>query len=243
MPPTVCSATRRPDASQRRSVTTDTPNSFAASPFTEQRNETLFGMAGAILGVLVPTVLILLLIFRALVFKPLARLRTNLTDLTQGEGDLTHRLALGRQDEMGQIARIFNGFIDKVQTIVAAIKDRMAPWRAAPANCCNAVKVSLDNSARIADTLDQITLGAERLRDSARKVETSVEEVRTSLGGVVQSVDGGQRISRDNRRLSEDAMNSVHSFGGKMANVSANSRGILELLDQIRSPARPICWR
>ncbi|MBK5963021.1 hypothetical protein CCR95_02660 [Thiocystis minor] len=204
------------------------------NPFTDQRNETLFGMTGAILGVLVPTILILMLIFRALVFKPLARLRTNLTDLTQGEGDLTRRLAPGRQDEMGQIAWIFNGFIDKVQTIVIAIKDRMAPLESNAGQLLQRSEGLLDNSARITNTLDQITLGAKRLRESARHVETSVEEVRASLGGVEQSVDAGQRISSDNRRLSEDAMHSVQAFDGKMAAVSANSRGILDLLDQIK---------
>ncbi len=204
------------------------------TPFTVQRNETLFGMAGAVLGVLVPTLLILMLIFRGLVFRPLAGLRANLTDLTQGEGDLTRRLSLGRQDEMGQIASIFNGFIDKVQTIVVAIKDRMASLETGASQLLQRSEGLLDNNSRITDRLDQITLGAGRLRESARNVETSVDDVRESLNGVVQSVDAGQQISRDNRRLSEDAMHSVETFDGKMAAVSANSRSILELLAQIK---------
>ncbi|CAK0777519.1 methyl-accepting chemotaxis protein [Gammaproteobacteria bacterium] len=203
-------------------------------PFTQQRNETLLGMAGAILGGLVPAVLIVVLIFRYLVFKPLTLLRANLTDLTRGEGDLTCRLIVQRQDEMGLIAETFNGFIEKVQVIVRAIKERMTPLESGAGELLRRSEALLEDSARIADTLGQISTGAGRLRDSAGRVEVSVEEVRTSLSGVVQTVTAGQQISRDNRRLSQEAMTRIEAFGGKMLSVAATSRQVLALLEQIK---------
>ena len=204
------------------------------SDFVRQRTETLFGMAGAILGVLLPVLLILWLILRLLVFKPLARLKTNLDDLTQGEGDLTQRLNLGRHDEMGRIAGRFNGFLDKVRLIVAAIKDRMPFLDAKASQLHERSGTLLDNSAHIGETLDQITRETDRLRDSSTRVETAVDEVRAMLGSLVDAVDAGQHVSSDNRRLTETAMQRVQEFDGRMAAVSANSRGITDLLDQIK---------
>ncbi|CAK0770519.1 methyl-accepting chemotaxis protein [Gammaproteobacteria bacterium] len=203
-------------------------------PFTHQRNETLLGMAGAIVGVLAPVILIVVLIFRFVVFKPLGILDANITDLTRGEGDLTHRLVVRQHNEMGRIAGSLNGFIEKVQTIVIAIKERMAPLGGHADELFQRSEILLNNSTRIADALGQISTETGHLRDSAGQVTSSVEEVHASLNWVVRTVTTGEQISRDNRRLSQEAMTRMDTFGGKMANVTTTSREVVNLLDQIK---------
>lgn len=203
-------------------------------PFTQQRNETLFSMIWAIIGVLVPVVLIVVLIFRALVFKPLSLLHNNITDLTHGEGDLTSRLKVRWHNEMGQIAESFNYFIEKIQTIVIAIKEHIPPLENSANELLQRSEILLDNSTHIAETLCQINTGTEHLRNSAGQVAQSVDEVRNNLHSVVETVNTGGRISRDNRNLSQDAMTRMQLFGDKMANVTTTSREIVGLLDQIK---------
>lgn len=204
------------------------------APFERQRNETLLGMTGTVLGVLVPAILILLLIFRLLVLKPLALLQGNLDDLTQGEGDLTQRLQADRRDEMGRIARRFNTFLDKLHAIVAAVKARTTPLEATSDELLGRSERLLKNSTHIAATLDQVSAGTEQLRTTSQQVGTSVEHLHVRLDELVGSLDAGQRVAGENRRLGEDARTRVEAFSGKMAAVAAQSRGIVELLDQIK---------
>ncbi|CAK0754990.1 hypothetical protein CCP3SC5AM1_2090001 [Gammaproteobacteria bacterium] len=56
------------------------------TPFTKQRNETLFGMALVSIGVLLPMLLIVILVFRFLIFRPLTTLYVNFINLTHGAG-------------------------------------------------------------------------------------------------------------------------------------------------------------
>lgn len=55
--------------------------------------------------------------------QPLVFLREALININQGDGDLTKRLSIQRQDEFGEVAQAFNGFVGNLQTLVSQVKD------------------------------------------------------------------------------------------------------------------------
>jgi methyl-accepting chemotaxis protein len=55
------------------------------------------------------------------VVKPINQMVDGLKDIAQGEGDLTMRLAARSNDEIGEMARWFNLFVEKLQGIIAGI--------------------------------------------------------------------------------------------------------------------------
>jgi methyl-accepting chemotaxis protein len=63
----------------------------------------------------------LLILIRQLVYKPLEHLTTALRNLNSSEGDLTKRITLNKQDEMGLLSQLFNDFIQKLQQAVSHI--------------------------------------------------------------------------------------------------------------------------
>jgi CHASE3 domain sensor protein len=62
-----------------------------------------------------------------LVTRPVHDVCLMLKDLGQGEGDLTARLPVERNDEIGQMARSFNAFVEKLHDIVAQVT-QSAEW-------------------------------------------------------------------------------------------------------------------
>ncbi len=203
-------------------------------PFTAQRNETLMSMAGAMLGVLIPTLLILTIIFRRFIQRPLARLQNSLTDLTQGDGDLTHRLPIKRHDEMGLIAATFNQFIIKVQAIVIAIVRRMTILSTEAEQLLQRSRTLLTHSGQMVTHLEQISQGAGQLRDTTQQFITVVTQVNQTLGGVVNTVDRSQQVARQNHNLSDTAMQHIQQCNERMTTVATQSHNIVELLDHIK---------
>src|SRR5690606_14896477 len=59
--------------------------------------------------------------FPLLVTRPLQRLLERLEQIADGDGDLRARLEVGSRDELGQLGRAFNRFLDKLQPMVAEI--------------------------------------------------------------------------------------------------------------------------
>jgi len=49
------------------------------------------------------------------IVKPISIAAAMLKDIAQGEGDLTKRLSINTKDEMAELAKWFNVFIDKLQ--------------------------------------------------------------------------------------------------------------------------------
>ncbi len=65
-------------------------------------------------------VVVALLLTRAIV-RPVLGVVANLTDLAEGEGDLTTRLPVTAEDEIGELARRFNEFMDKLHAMIREI--------------------------------------------------------------------------------------------------------------------------
>ena len=76
-------------------------------------------------------ILLIFFIFVALymagkVTQPLRDTAEALIDISQGEGDLTRRLKVVSNDEVGQVSQGFNDFADKIQHLVIDLKEGIA---------------------------------------------------------------------------------------------------------------------
>ncbi|WP_323166809.1 HAMP domain-containing protein, partial [Pseudomonas bubulae] len=60
------------------------------------------------------------------ILRPLHLMKANLDDIAAGEGDLTRRLAITSQDELGELAGAFNRFVDKIHGLVRQITEMTA---------------------------------------------------------------------------------------------------------------------
>ena len=77
-----------------------------------------------IIGVVLVDVLLVLILFiltRIIVTNPLKKVIVAVTDIAHGDGDLTKRLEINTQDEMGELAEQINHFFNKTQAMVNTI--------------------------------------------------------------------------------------------------------------------------
>ena len=76
-----------------------------------------------IMGVINILMLVLLVfIVSRWVITPLDELKDKVADLAHGDGDLTKKIVVASEDELGQVAQHINSFIDKLHGIITNIK-------------------------------------------------------------------------------------------------------------------------
>lgn len=109
------------------------------------------------------------------VAKPIKSVVDRLKDIAQGEGDLTMRLEVKSRDELGELARWFNTFIDKLQGI---IKDIAA----------NA-KTLTTSSNGLSDISKKISLGAEQTSEKSNTLAGAAEEMSSSMTSVAATME------------------------------------------------------
>jgi HAMP domain-containing protein len=86
-------------------------------------------MEGVMLSIVGVAVVVLLVIAAAgmllanTILRPLNLMKANLDDIAAGEGDLTRRLTITSQDELGELAGSFNRFVDKIHGLVRQITE------------------------------------------------------------------------------------------------------------------------
>ena len=117
----------------------------------------------------------LIFVAASAIIKPINKAIEGLKDIAQGEGDLTMRLSVTSNDEVGELARWFNLFIEKLQQIIARISDNS-----------RMVHLSISELTNIAAAMAQ---NAEETSGRANNVATAAEEMSTNLNNVAAAME------------------------------------------------------
>ncbi len=72
---------------------------------------------------LILTALIVMLVLKKVVGDPINELKNRVEDLADGEGDLTSRVIITSQDEIGEVGQFINRFIEKIQSLIVSSKN------------------------------------------------------------------------------------------------------------------------
>lgn len=161
-------------------------------------------------------------------FKPLSRLNTLVANLSQGNGDLTQRLAVESKDEIGQICNSINLFIEKLQQMFIDVADSSKEIDRAVVHLSNQARSNLN-------TLNQHTQETEQ-------AITAIEEMSASAGSIAQSADDAALLTeRTNRYADEskqtvtEAVNSVNGLVNQVSSMTETITRMSEDTKQINS--------
>lgn len=107
--------------------------------------------------------------------RPIRRTVDMLKDIAEGEGDLTKRLEVKSADEIGEMAKWFNLFMEKLQELIKQI--------VVDANSLNSSSSSLSS---IAITM---TASAQSMAERSRTVAAGSEEMSVNMSGVASACE------------------------------------------------------
>lgn len=156
---------------------------------------------------------------RHLLTLPIRSILVRLKDIAQGEADLTQRIEITREDELGEVAKWFNLFIGRIQDTVMKIGTLGSDVASA--------------STEIAATSELMAEGVAKQRDQTHQVAAAVEEMSITVVEVSHqsseaSVDaekaGNQAVSGG-----EVVTNTIHEMRAIADAVSESAQAINEL--------------
>ncbi len=139
---------------------------------TQQAEADTLGMA--LVGLLVAGLGMLVIWFVGYgIARPLRQMVVMLDDIAQGDGDLTRRLDVNRSDELGDIARGFNTFLGKLQSMITQVVSSVQ-------------KVS-DSSEHTADIAIRTNTGVQKQLAEIELVATAVHEMTATAQDVARN--------------------------------------------------------
>lgn len=146
-----------------------------------------------------------------LISAPIRKTADMLKDIAQGEGDLTRRLEVRSSDEIGELAKWFNTFVDKLQGFIKEIASNTqtlssaseefsatSTQLAANAEEMTAQSTTVASAAQQATaTVSGISTGAEELSSNVTTVATSIEEISASINEVAKNCQKESRVASE----------------------------------------------
>jgi methyl-accepting chemotaxis protein len=177
------------------------------------------------------------------VAAPIRRAAELMRNISQGDGDLTCRMATDSKDELGELAEGFNQFVAKTRNTIASIRTQTGPMHEASLGM-GRLATGLDADARTsAEMATSVAAAAEQMSAGAVNVSSAVEESGASLEQIASAVEEMNssireiaRTTESSRRTGQEALQSADEATGlvrELDDASSQIGHVIELIVEI----------
>lgn len=172
--------------------------------------------------------IVIVLVVLNQIYRPILALKSTLVDLSQGNGDLTQRLDVNSNDDLGQIAEAVNIFISNLQTMMQEVFQSSEHISEGIAQL--KTQTALNDSILTAHTLE------------TEQVVTAVNEMSSTANSVSQSATQSAEFTQKTRneaelskRIVDNAVSNVASLVDEVDSMAMNIQTMNEDTQKIGS--------
>jgi methyl-accepting chemotaxis protein len=162
---------------------------------------------------------------------PLRQLTGSLKNIAEGEGDLTQRLDLTSNDEMGETGESFNLFMDKLQEVMRQIASNTYQLSEATAKLSATSRQITANSG---ETSTQATV----VSQSALQVSQNLQTVAIGAGEMGSTIQSIATNAHEAATVASNAVQTAQAANANVAKLSTSSAEIGEVIKVITSIAQ-----
>lgn len=123
------------------------------------------------------------------VSRPLSNTVEMIRDIAEGEGDLTKRLDINSEDEVGKLARWFNSFIVNLQDMIANIAGNADTLNGSSEELTSLSRVMASSSDEMAERSNTVASAAGEMRSNMDSVAAAMEEASANTGIVATATE------------------------------------------------------
>ncbi|MEZ9546980.1 methyl-accepting chemotaxis protein, partial [Vibrio crassostreae] len=153
------------------------------------------------------------------IVKPIRQVVERLNDIASGEGDLTQRLEVKSQDEIGQLSKGFNLFLDTLQ---------------------HTIKEVIHTTEQVASTTSQAKASASSTRESSESqfkevdlVATAAEEMTQTAGLVVQNAEVAVDAACEANRSAQQGQQVIELSAGEMRKLVERMSSAVPIVEEL----------
>lgn len=193
------------------------------------------------------TITLIVLFAARTITRPINQAVKGLKDIAQGEGDLTMRLQVNSQDEVGELAKWFNAFIIKLQGIIkdisggvdtlsssstelSAISEQMSQASQSTSQKCNTVATA---SEEMSSNMSTVAAAMEQSATNTQVVASSAEEMSSTISEIANNSERARSISDEAAVKSADTSSKVTELGHAAQAIDKVVETITEISEQV----------
>ena len=212
----------------------DANGTISGMLFVAKTTQTITNATSKITGIVIPIIIVMviaLVIFAGILLthllRPLNGVKDTLNDISSGDADLTKRIELKSQDEIGEVVTGFNTFAGKLQTIIGDVKMSKDELMVAGENLSGATE----------DTASSITEIIANIESMKHQIDTQSQSVSQTAGAVneiASNIESLEHMIESQSSGVTQASAAVEQMIGNITSVNASMEKMAGSFSELR---------
>ncbi|MDV5035137.1 methyl-accepting chemotaxis protein [Vibrio diabolicus] len=197
----------------------------------ELKEHTLSAVLISVIGLIITSVLTSIVVSKGI--QPLQHVAASLKDVAAGGGDLTARLKVESQDEVGEVAAAFNEFMDKLHPLMQDIHRS--------ATTVQTVSQSLNTqTSQASGQMQDHCLETDKVVTAVTQMSMTAKEVASNTNATAQAIeDANSQVTEAQREVEQaiegitELVREIDSTSDAISELSLQTEKITKVLDVI----------
>jgi methyl-accepting chemotaxis protein len=175
------------------------------------------------------------MLVRMFIVNPLGRLTRMIQNIAEGEGDITKRLELAGgfdNDELGEVSRLFNLFMDKLQELLRGVVSHTHKLTAASQQLLDASEQITIDSGETAAQSSSVSRVTQQVTQNLQSLSTGASEMMTTIQSIAANANGAAKVAGSAVSIAQTATATVAKLGQSSAEIGQVIKVITSIAEQ-----------
>lgn len=155
--------------------------------------------------------------------SPVKQTALAMADIARGEADLTQRLEVKSDDEVGELARQFNAFVERMQSTLIKVR--------------GSTGAVLTSSGELAAASGELSTRTEQAAANLQETSASMEQINSTVTHTAEAAEQANGLAGTTARTAREGDESMREMQEKMRAISASAANIGDITGLIDSIA------
>ena len=194
---------------------------------TKIQQETENSMMFTVIFGVIAAIIFSYLLLRAILI-PLTTITNRLKDIAHGDGDLTQRIDIRSQDEIGVLASEFDRFIDNIHNLVKQVSTRSSSMEASMNNMQSIAEETSDKVAQQQEQTDMIASSITQMSSAGREIANNTVQAATAA-------NEAEDLSQQAQKTVGEAISTINVLSGEIQDAASVISNLEDEVNQIVS--------
>lgn len=162
----------------------------------------------------------------------LSRLTRMIKDIAEGDGDVTKRLEIVGHDELSEVGRLFNLFMDKLQGLLRDVAGHARKLAAASEQLLEANQQITSNSGRTAAQASSATNVTHQVSHNLQSLSTGAGEMTSTIQSIAINANEAAKVAATAVNRAQETNSTVAKLGQSSAEIGVVIKVITGIAQQ-----------
>ncbi|ARZ65099.1 MULTISPECIES: methyl-accepting chemotaxis protein [Bacillus cereus group] len=171
--------------------------------------------------------------FSGKLVKPIQQIDSKLKELSSQEGDLTARLQVNSNDEIGTIATSFNKMLENLQHIINRVQKTSVEVQNASENMLEKTNISREATIKVQGTMSNLNESIQSQAASMEESSTAMDDMAVSVQRIAESATSVTELAVATSEQANDGSSVIQKSVSQMTTIHDAVNATSEVVERL----------